>query len=443
MHVSRRMVLVAATAVLLVTGGCAAKEAMDPPDEHQVRLYGSDGNMGNPLGDALKNHPGALAGMKGTIPMTPLSDDFKDRLRAVAPDLDFYSYAGESYDAVVIAALAAETAKTADPRTLAKYVPGVTYGGEPCDSVSHCLELVRSGEDIQYRGISLRRGGFNDHGEPSTASYATMHYDAENQIDDGKTEFVGAGNESDTTKARQPAPPPSSAKPKDGPLVMGGLLPQTGALESQNPPLAAGVALAIREINAAGGVLGKPVTWLDGDDGTSGDKAKQTASRLLSAGVDVIIGASASDVSKAVIPMVTGRGVVMISPCATSEELTTLPDHNLFFRTAPPDHLQAKALADIVLRDGSTKVLIVNRDDSWGNGLMDQLSANLQAAGLEANDVRIYTYPGVGSAKEKLDVSDLPTKVKEFAPDGIVLLGFDETVHLINQLIEDHVPLGG
>ncbi|HEY3006796.1 MAG TPA: ABC transporter substrate-binding protein [Micromonosporaceae bacterium] len=441
MYVSRRVGLAAGAALLLMTGACSANGRADASESHHVRLYGSDGNMGNPLGDALKDHPGALAGMKGTTPMTPLTDDFKNRLKAVYPNLDNFSYAGETYDAVVLAALAAETARTANPRTLAKFLPGVTYGGEACDTVSQCLRMIRIGTDIQYRGVSLRRGGFSDKGEPSTASYATMHFSEDNRIDDGKTEFVGAGNEGDTTKARQPAPPPGSERPKDAPLVLGGLLPETGALESQNPPLAAGARLAIREINAAGGVLGEPVKWIDGDDGTSGTKAKETAAKEIAQHVHVIIGASSSSVTKAVLPMVTNAGVVMISPCATADELMTLPDHGLFFRTAPPDHLQAKALADIVLRDGSAKVLIINRDDSWGNGLRDMLSQTLQAAGLTAKDVRVFTYPGVDSADEKLDLSSLPNQVKNFAPDGIVLLGFDETVHVIDKLLEGDISL--
>ena len=57
---------------------------------------------------------------------------------------------------------------------------------------------------------------------------------------------------------------------------MGGLLPKTGDLAIAYPPMAAGAALAIREINAAGGVLGEPVTWMDGDDGTSPAVAKAT-----------------------------------------------------------------------------------------------------------------------------------------------------------------------
>ena len=43
--------------------------------------------MGNALGDQFKD-PGALAGMKGTTPLTDLTPDFKDRLRRVDPKLD-------------------------------------------------------------------------------------------------------------------------------------------------------------------------------------------------------------------------------------------------------------------------------------------------------------------------------------------------------------------
>ena len=53
-----------------------------------------------------------------------------------------------------------------------------------------------------------------------------------------------------------------------------------------------GTLLAFEELNAAGGVLGKPVEWSPGDSGdTSTDIASQTTDRLLGEGVDAIIGA--------------------------------------------------------------------------------------------------------------------------------------------------------
>ena len=64
-------------------------------------------------------------------------------------------------------------------------------------------------------------------------------------------------------------------------LKVGTLLPQTGNLAFLGPPEFAGVKLAIKEINAAGGVLGKDVVeQIDGDSGdTTTDIATQTVDR--------------------------------------------------------------------------------------------------------------------------------------------------------------------
>src|SRR5205085_12529024 len=62
--------------------------------------YGTDGNMGNALGQGLP--PGLLNGMKGTTPLTKLSPTFEQRIRADDPKLVDTNYAGEAYDAVMI-----------------------------------------------------------------------------------------------------------------------------------------------------------------------------------------------------------------------------------------------------------------------------------------------------------------------------------------------------
>jgi len=62
-----------------------------------------------------------------------------------------------------------------------------------------------------------------------------------------------------------------------GPLKIGSLLPETGNLAFLGPPEFAGVDLAVKDINDAGGVLGNPVEHLRGDSGdTSTDIAQQT-----------------------------------------------------------------------------------------------------------------------------------------------------------------------
>ena len=62
----------------------------------------------------------------------------------------------------------------------------------------------------------------------------------------------------------------------DGVLKIGSLLPETGSLAFLGPPEFAGSSLAIDEINKAGGVLGKPVEYSQGD---SGDTSTDTATR--------------------------------------------------------------------------------------------------------------------------------------------------------------------
>ena len=81
--------------------------------EKQVNVYGTDGNMGNALGEDFSDE-GALVGMSGTTPLTDLSGDFTDRLLAVDPDLQDYNYAGETYDAVILTALAAQAAVSSE-----------------------------------------------------------------------------------------------------------------------------------------------------------------------------------------------------------------------------------------------------------------------------------------------------------------------------------------
>src|SRR5919201_2535230 len=190
--------VVAMLATLVAAGGGAPNQNTEIPPPYTAsygHLYGSDGNMSNALGDIMKDLPGVLEGMKGTTPLTPLSDDFKKRVRTIDPTTPDFNYAGESYDAVVIPALAAEIARSTEATTIAKYINGVTVGGTTCESIKACFDLIHAGQNVQYRGISLRRSGFTDAGEPSSASYAALNLGRDNLLEEGKTEYVGAGEE--------------------------------------------------------------------------------------------------------------------------------------------------------------------------------------------------------------------------------------------------------
>ncbi|GAA2365134.1 ABC transporter substrate-binding protein [Dactylosporangium salmoneum] len=435
----RKTSMVAAmVGVAAVATGCGStpSSGADPGKPIVVHLYGSDANMSNSLKDKLTDAPALLSGMTGTAPLLALPQSFKDRLRTVDPTLADYGYAAEAYDAVLIAGLAAESARTSDATTVAKFMVGATTSGTICDSAATCLPLARNGKDFAYRGVSMRRSGFTDNGEPSSASYGTLHFGRDNTVNDNLTEYVGAGDESLASSTPAPAfPPPLKGGSKKPPaLKVGGLMPHTGRLAFRSAPRFAGARLAVQDLNAAGGVLDQPVEWVDGDDGTDAAVAAATVDRFIGLGVQVIIGASSSSVTKSVIPKIAAAGRILVSPSSTSDELSTVADNGLFFRTAPPDTLQARALADVIMRDGPRKVTIVAREDAYGLGLQKNVKADLVASGMPDTAVSLVSYPT--SAE---DFGGIAARVRADAPDGVLILGYDETAAIVKALAAQKV----
>lgn len=217
----------------------------------------------------------------------------------------------------------------------------------------------------------------------------------------------------------------------DGTLTFGTLLPQTGSLAFLGPPEFAGVDLAVADINAAGGVLGKDVTVVDGDSGdTDSGIAPAEADKLLDAGSDVIVGAASSGVSLTVIDKIMSAGTVMISPANTSTAFDegdyATPD--LYFRTAPSDILQGAVMANLLLQDGRSNVAILARQDAYGETLAEQVGENLKNAGADVAATVFY-----GEKAQSYD-----SQVAEIAgsgADALVLIAFEETTAIIPQLV--------
>lgn len=215
----------------------------------------------------------------------------------------------------------------------------------------------------------------------------------------------------------------------DGTLSIGTLLPQTGDLAFLGPPEFAGVDLAVQDINAAGGVLGKDVKRYNGDsgDGTP-DIAGAEVDKLFNQNVDAIIGAAASGVSLSVIDKITGSGTIHFSPANTAAGFDTYEDNDLYFRTAPSDVLQGQILANLVVEDGNENVAILGRQDFYGEGLAEQVQTTVEERGGTVADFQLYA----------ADAQNYTAEVNQIAasdPDSLVLVAFEETTKLIPQLI--------
>jgi branched-chain amino acid transport system substrate-binding protein len=237
----------------------------------------------------------------------------------------------------------------------------------------------------------------------------------------GDDDDEGASDETTTTTAGE-------VPEGDGVLKIGYLLPSTGALDFLGPPMINAVEMAVEEINEAGGFNGADVELIAADDGTDPDVASAATDDLIAEDVDVIVGAAASGVSIAVIDKITGTPIVQCSPSNTGLQFTTYDDGGFYFRTAPPDNLQAQVLSDLIVGDGGETVQVIARSDEYGEGFANALVDELNAAGVEAPDEILYD-PEATSFQAEADA------LAAANADSIAMIAFDEGGPLIQAAI--------
>jgi ABC-type branched-subunit amino acid transport system substrate-binding protein len=141
-----------------------------------VQTYFVDGNTADYSKDFK---PGTLKGVEATLPGAELTSDFKARLLKTNPKLKDFTYGPESYDATVLTALAAISAKSDDPGTFAPWIIKNSEGGTACTAFKECADLAKKGEDIDYNGVSgpIEMGKT---GSPTKATIGIFKYQPDN-----------------------------------------------------------------------------------------------------------------------------------------------------------------------------------------------------------------------------------------------------------------------
>jgi ABC-type branched-subunit amino acid transport system substrate-binding protein len=372
---------------------------------------------------------GELAGMKGTTPKSadvsawiPQVEEF---WAAAGNDpLEDFNYAAESYDAVVVIALAVHKAGT-DGSAHAAEIVDITLGGEKCTTFVECRDIIDAGGDPDYDGVSGPHD-FNGNGEPLKGSYAVLTFDDSNRISEEEVLVEAEAPESAVVDLVLP----QVEREGDGVLKIGSVLPETGSLAFLAAPMFAGTEFAIAEINEAGGVLGAPIEYSQGDSGdTSTDTATVTATRLLGENVDAIVGPASSGVALTIIDQISAAGVTLFSPANTSPALSGYDDKGFYFRNAPADGLQGAIVANLIIEDGNASAYILNLDDAYGNGIAEVVADVLEASGVTVLGVKAYD-PAAASFDAEVD------EVVAADPDAVVLVSFDEGSRILRSAVE-------
>jgi ABC-type branched-subunit amino acid transport system substrate-binding protein len=136
-----------------------------------VQLYFVDGNMADYSGENFD-----LTDVKGTFPAPGEVDKtFNDRLLEIDPDLKDFTYGPQSYDAVMVSALAAIAANNDCGEAIAQEIVNISKDGTACSNFEECAQLIQDGEDVDYEGASGPTD-LNETGSPNKATIGIQKY---------------------------------------------------------------------------------------------------------------------------------------------------------------------------------------------------------------------------------------------------------------------------
>jgi branched-chain amino acid transport system substrate-binding protein len=190
---------------------------------------------------------------------------------------------------------------------------------------------------------------------------------------------------------------------QDNAVPVGVVGPFTGPSSDFGIPLRQGIELAVDQINAAGGYLGRPIRLVLRDDRGDPDTGLKASQELVAQGVVATIGFCNTGVAQKSLDVFQTARTPLIIPCATGTPLTSKfpgPD-SYIFRTSARDSIQAPFVVDDLVKRGWNRVAIFADTTGYGEAGLKDVEAALQARKLKA--VHVTRFPlGVADLREEL-----------------------------------------
>lgn len=209
-------------------------------------------------------------------------------------------------------------------------------------------------------------------------------------------------------------------------IVIGHLAAMTGDTATFGTSADEGLRLALEEINAKGGVLGKPVRVITEDDRSLQDEAKTVANKLITRDkVVAIIGEIASSRTIAAAPVAQEARIPLLSPGSTNVKVTEAGDY--IFRACFIDDFQGSALANFAINDLRLKRIAVlyPANSPYGVGLRESFTAAVKKAGAEIVADVSYT------ENADVDFRGQLTKIRTAGAEAIFCSGYYTEAGLI------------
>lgn len=209
-------------------------------------------------------------------------------------------------------------------------------------------------------------------------------------------------------------------------INIGVIGPFTGASSDFGIPMLQGVRLAVDEINAFGGYLGRPIALVVKDDQGDPNIGLKGATELVSEGVLTTIGFCNTGVAMKALPVFQAAKIPLVVPCATGTPITaTYPAaESYIFRTSARDAIQAPFVVQDIIKRNWRRVAVFADTTAYGEAGMADVVAAL--AKKDLNPVYIARFP--------LGSKDLTTELKAARDAGANVI-FSYTVGPENAVI--------
>lgn len=218
----------------------------------------------------------------------------------------------------------------------------------------------------------------------------------------------------------------------DKPVLLGVDNPLTGTYAITGRNELHGMELAVEEINAKGGILGRPAKLVV-EDSTSGDAgvAVQKARKLIDRDkVDFLVGNVNSGLTIAISAVAYEKRVFLMDPGGHADPITGKECHWNVYQVDPSTTLLVNAIAPSLIKRFGKKFYFLVPDYAFGHGLLDAYNVNLKKYG--ATNVGTDLIP-LGTT----EYSSYLIKAQAANPDVIVILqnGEDQT-NVLKQAVQ-------
>ncbi len=213
-------------------------------------------------------------------------------------------------------------------------------------------------------------------------------------------------------------------------ITIGLVAPLTGPVAAYGEQVKNGAEAAVKDINAAGGILGQQVVLKLADDAGDPKQGVSAANTLVGDGIKYVVGPVTSGVAMPASDIFAENAIVMVTPTATTPELTTRSYTNVF-RTCGRDDQQAEVAAAYVLANlKDKKIAIIDDKGAYGAGLARAFKTALNAGGVTEIDAQSIN-PG------ERDYSAVITRLKEAGAEVIYFGGYHPEGGLIARQLKD------